>query len=170
MTPTIQVRASRDQATKLATVLVLIVIVVATASLLSAALSSTSVGTRTLLLVVAALPIIVILGCAAFVPLRYRIADDAVWIDRPLRSAQIPLRAIRSVRPIELHGVIRAMGVGGFFGAWGWFTSRELPAFRAYVTKRRGLVCIELRQGDPVVLSPDDPAAFIDEIQRRLPA
>ena len=32
----------------------------------------------------AALAIVVILGCAAFVPLRYRIADNAVWIGQHL--------------------------------------------------------------------------------------
>ena len=110
-----------------------------------------------------------VIAVRAFAPTGYEVDHDGVRICRSRwRDVFIPIGEIAGVRPIELHRVIRVMGVGGMFGSWGRFTSRQLPSFRGYVTRRSHLVCLDLSDGDHVVVSPDDPDRFIAAVKREL--
>ena len=56
--------------------------------------------------------------------------------------------------------------MGGLFGYYGWFY-RKGP-FRLYATRRDRLVEVVVR-GGRIVVSPDDPARFVDALLRAAP-
>lgn len=55
------------------------------------------------------------------------------------------------------------MGNGGFLGYIGWFRSKRLGSFRAYVTDPPRCVVLEFEQRK-VVVSPDDPRRFLEAL------
>jgi hypothetical protein len=78
------------------------------------------------------------------------------------RPTSIPLSGIREIEilpPGALRGAIRTFGVGGLFGYYGWFYKKG--AFRLWATRSDRLVEI-VAAGRRVVVSPDDPARFVD--------
>jgi hypothetical protein len=84
-------------------------------------------------------------------------------------AAVFPLAGVEQVAvlpPGALRLAIRTFGVGGLFGYYGWFY-RKGP-FRLYATRRDTLVEIVVR-GGRIVVSPDDPARFVDALLRAAP-
>ena len=64
-------------------------------------------------------------------------------------------------------GSLRTFGIGGLFGYIGRFRNRRIGGYTAYVTD--ALNSVVLRFPDKTfVLSPDDPQAFVAELERRL--
>jgi hypothetical protein len=61
---------------------------------------------------------------------------------------------------------IRTFGSGGFFGFFGLFYSRQLGRFRGYMTNRRDLVLITLRNGAKLVVSPHPGDFFVECAER----
>jgi hypothetical protein len=58
-------------------------------------------------------------------------------------------------------------GTAGLFGvAYGIFTSRQLGQFRLYAWHRDGCVLLETAEGR-VLLTPDDPDAFVTALRAR---
>lgn len=169
MPSSVSFQASRDWVTLLVSLAIVVVVLVVGAIPVYAAITATSAGARVLSGILAAAFAILIAAIAAFVPLGYAVTEEAVVIRRPIRSIRIPLTRVSEARRIELTRIVRVCGVGGFFGTWGRFTSKQLKSFRAYVTQRGNLICLHLTEGDPVVLSPDDPDGMIAEIQHRVP-
>lgn len=149
------------------TAFVLVAIVAAGAFLIHSAMTHPSAGGRILMATSATALAVLVLALTAFVPLGYEVTDEAVVIRRSIRPLRILLSQVAEVRRVELTGVVRVFGVGGFFGYWGRFTSTQLGAFRAYFTQRGNLLCLFLKDGDRVVLSPDDPDGMIAEIRGR---
>jgi hypothetical protein len=82
----------------------------------------------------------------------------------PLR---IPLASVVSASSLDRlgAGVVRVMGVGGFFGSYGLFASRTLGRFRLYSTRSGQAVLVTLK-GDalPLVLTPDDVVGTVGSI------
>jgi hypothetical protein len=104
-------------------------------------------------------------------PKGYAIAGDAVVVERPLRPVRIPLQAIHAVGPLPdgaLRGSAKVAGSAGLFGWYGRFWNRRLGSFRAYATRRRGLVLVEAG-GHRYVLSPDPPDRFVEAVLSRAP-
>jgi hypothetical protein len=167
MPSSVSFQASRDRVTVLVSLGILAVVIVVGAIPVYVAITDASAGVRVLMVVLATSLAILIAAIAAFVPLGYAVTDEAVVIRRPIRTIRIPLTRVGEARRVELTRIVRVFGVGGFFGAWGRFTSKQLDSFRAYVTQRGNLLCLHLKDGDPVVLSPDDPDGMIAEIRRR---
>lgn len=98
----------------------------------------------------------------------YEVVPDAVLIRRPGWTSRIPLAGLTGVEadPQVFRGVMCRVGNGGFLGFIGWFWSRRLGWFRAWVTDPAR--CVRLRFRDRcVVLSPDDPEAFLRALQLR---
>jgi hypothetical protein len=78
------------------------------------------------------------------------------------RPTSIPLAGIREIAvlpPGALRGAIRTFGVGGLFGYYGWFYKKG--AFRLWATRSDRLVEI-VAAGRRVVVSPDEPARFVE--------
>jgi hypothetical protein len=95
----------------------------------------------------------------------YRLTNDELHVRHFGWSQRWRLRDLRdiNVRPGVLTGSIRTMGIGGFFGYIGRFRSSMLGDYQAYVTD--GSRSVVLRFADrTLVISPDDPAAFVSKV------
>lgn len=112
--------------------------------------------------VLAALSIFVF---ALFAPRGYGVAVDGVTVFRWGPNVRIPLGEISEVAEVAPGRSSRTFGVGGLFGFWGMFHSKSIGAFRAYITRKDGLLVIRRKAGAPIVLSPDDPAGFMTAVR-----
>ena len=106
-------------------------------------------------------------------PRRYALDATNLRIVRMMRGdLKIPYHHIRSARRRHPHTIwrhtIRCGANGGVFGYVGWFTNSGLGDFHAYATRRDRAVSIELKKGDPVVVSPDEPKRFVRALRERI--
>lgn len=98
----------------------------------------------------------------------YEVVPDAVLIRRPGWTSRVALTGLVGVEADSqtFRGVVFRAGNGGVLGFVGWFWSRRLGWFRAWVTDPAR--CVRLRFRDRcVVLSPDDPEAFLEALRGR---
>lgn len=107
----------------------------------------------------------VILGsCALFTIRGYRVDGGSVYVRRLLWESRVDLDGLQAVerqdRASIRRGMIKVWGNGGLFSFSGTFRSRELGMFRMYVTDLDRLVLLTIGERK-VVMSPDDPEAFI---------
>lgn len=94
----------------------------------------------------------------------YRILADAILIVRHIGSVSIPIESIQGVALLEpdaLYGARRIYGSGWVFGNSGVLTSPRWERIQVYITRKDNLVLIERTGAIPILLSPDDPRAFI---------
>jgi hypothetical protein len=102
----------------------------------------------------------------ALAPTGYAIEAGTLRVARRLRPVEVPLAGVTAVcRIAELRagGAARLGGSAGFFGHYGRFWSRSLGSFRLYATRTHDLVLLDL-PGDRLVLSPDPPERFLEEV------
>ena len=99
---------------------------------------------------------------ALFAPRKYIVTPTHViiWCFGP--NVLIPRDEISLVKQISIGGAYRTCGAGGFLGYWGWFWSKSLGKFRAYLTRYDNAVLIQNSMGEKVVVSPDDPDGFVE--------
>jgi len=106
---------------------------------------------------------------ALFAVRGYRLdaAADALLVRRPGRETVVPLAGLQAAaaRPDAFHGTLMKAGSGGFLGVFGWFHSRALGGFQAWVTDPARSVLLTF-SGRRIVVSPDDPAEFIRAVTR----
>jgi hypothetical protein len=83
-----------------------------------------------------------------------------VW---PWHRRRIPRADIVKAWRVDWNGLrpLFRAGVGGVFGMFGWFLRPRKGWIEAYVTSRYDLVLLESAQGQRLVLSPQDPKAFL---------
>jgi hypothetical protein len=95
----------------------------------------------------------------------YRLTEEDLCIRHVGWSQHWSLRDLRDVkiRPGILTGSMRTMGIGGFFGYIGRFRSQLLGNYQAYVTDSSRAVVLRFKD-DTLVISPDDPAAFVSKV------
>lgn len=83
----------------------------------------------------------------------------ALRIKMPLRSKDIPLNEIVSIRAIDKktvkEGTIRTFGSGGFLGYLGYFHNYTLGHFEMYATEMQNLVLIETKSKKYVISTID---------------
>lgn len=105
--------------------------------------------------------------CLEIAPKRYDVTDEAMVIvrGRSFSKISIPLNDIREVRRVKLSpwSTIRTFGVGGVFSYSGRFRARNVGKFYGAITDLSRTVLIEA--GKKYVISPEDPAQFVEEIQ-----
>ncbi len=102
-------------------------------------------------------------------PRGFSLSPEGLRIHRPFGAHVLPFDKVRSARraqPNELCG-LRTFGSGGMFGFFGWFWSRKLGHYRAYVTNRRKMVLVEAER--PYLLSPERPDDFLGALSHWLP-
>ncbi len=106
-----------------------------------------------------------------YAPTGYRIDTAAVQVERRAGPFPIPFDLLRSARlmePPELAETTwRWPSVGGLFGFYGTFETPALGRHRWYASRDENLVVLQTTRG-PVVISPDDPATFVREVNQRL--
>ncbi|MBN9689658.1 MAG: hypothetical protein J0M24_05415 [Verrucomicrobia bacterium] len=106
-------------------------------------------------------------GTAGFAVRGYRLVPGGLEIQRPGWTTRISLAGLSQVEkaPGMFQGFGIKVGNGGFLGFVGWFWTHSEGWFRAWVTDPKR--AIRLRFPDRVVVvSPDDPDAFLVALQR----
>jgi len=103
-------------------------------------------------------------------PSLFVIQPDGLQVLWPLRRESLRRPAITGARMVdagelrqELGWAIR-VGVGGLWGAFGWLKSRKRGKVRMYISRVDRLVWIDVRDGAPWLITPDDPEAFIRQL------
>jgi hypothetical protein len=116
--------------------------------------------------------IVLLLGMLIFAPHKYVLTPTSLVVFRLGPKVRIGFDQIESIELLVdrslLGGVVRVMGVGGVFGYYGLFWGWKAGRFRAYITRTDRLVLIRRKQADPVLLSPRDPNAFVEQVKRQI--
>lgn len=99
------------------------------------------------------------------------VTRDAVFVRRLMWSSCEPLAGLAEARVDEsaMDGVKPLRTFAGGFGTGGWFWSARFGRFRGYLTNVRRVVVLKFDRGT-VLLSPDDPDAFVRHIESFRPA
>ena len=104
-----------------------------------------------------------------FVVRGFRLAGNTLLIRRSFWDTSIPLAGLQSaeVDSRACVGAWKTMGNDGLFAMHGWFWSKRLGKFRAFVTDPASSVV--LRFADRVVVvSPDRPRRLVETLEPRL--
>ncbi len=110
------------------------------------------------------LPLIV-LGCMPFMIRSYEITDDAILIHRLFATTRLDRSGLKSavVIPQAMRKSLRICGNGGVFSFTGWYWSKTLGSYRAFVTDQNRTVVLRFEKRT-VVVSPDEPEEFVKEL------
>jgi hypothetical protein len=119
---------------------------------------------------VACVPPTLLMGCLLFVVRSYSIQGGHVSIRRLFWSTNIPLLGIYDAvhDPAAIKGSLRIFGNGGLFGMTGLYWNKTLGRFRLFATDPAKAVVLRLH-GRIVVISPEEPDAFLQELDRLFP-
>ncbi|MBN1554825.1 MAG: hypothetical protein JXA11_08765 [Phycisphaerae bacterium] len=101
-------------------------------------------------------------------PRSFTISSEGMRIDWPGRSRKLPKGAFAEMRLVtgtELGSLTRRFGLRGVLGCFGWFTSEYMGNMDAYVTRNDGLVYLRLKNRRPILLTPTQPAEFLDTLK-----
>lgn len=113
----------------------------------------------------------ILVGAWAWSPRSFRIADDAIIVDRAIGDVRVPLADVRSVEASDawLGLSVKKLpgGNSGLFGIYGRFHTAELGDYDMYGRRAGNTVILHLSEGT-VVLTPDEPARFAAEVQAKL--
>ena len=102
-----------------------------------------------------------------FSPRRYVVSPEGITIRAPASSRSIPASEIKSVKTA---GYAKP-GVGltwlaGYFGYAGLFALPDGGTAKVYATRWNRMVQVETAAGDPYLLSPAEPEAFVEAVNR----
>lgn len=150
-------------------VVVLILVYGATTLLFIASESTTEATPRFLLYGNALFLYGILLYLFLFAPRGYRIDEGEVRIRRRIGEKKWSLAGLESVRILaqsEMKGTLNLIGSGGAFGFWGILHNPALGTFRSYCTNTAQCVLLQFSNGKKIVLSPDDPEAFLRALQQ----
>lgn len=116
-------------------------------------------------------PLLLLLVCLPFTVTGYRLESGRLFVQRLLWATEVPLDGLQSVEavPNAMRGSLRSMGNGGLFSITGWYFSKALGKYRAWVTDLPRTVVLRF-EGRSVVVSPENPEAFAADLRhaRRL--
>ncbi len=158
-------KASLDRTSKVVTVLISVLFFVIIAIQLSVYIeyrSWPSLATSVLLFAIYFLAYL-------FSPVNYRIERNKIVVHRPGSDITIPRNDVKRIELLaaqKLKGSIRTFGAGGLFGYFGQFMNSELGCMTWYATKhRKKVVLIELQNNKKIIITPDEPEQFIEQMQ-----
>jgi hypothetical protein len=113
--------------------------------------------------------ILILVITYGFSPKAYALDDRQLIIYRPFQNKLYATEGILTVSLVdkkELKKSIRVFGVGGLFGYFGLFRNSRYGTMIWYATRRDQFVVIERANGRTIVLTPDDPNAFVSEFNQ----
>ena len=113
------------------------------------------------------LPVIV-LGCLPFMIRGYGLTEDAILIRRLFWTTRLDRGGLKSaeVIPKAMNKSMRTCGNGGGFSFTGWYWSKPLGFYRAFVTDLNRTVVLRFEKRT-VVVSPDEPEDFVKNLNLR---
>jgi hypothetical protein len=106
-----------------------------------------------------------------FRPARFLITADQLKISFPARQRSFPLADLGEVQILsetefrQKFGWALRIGVGGLWGGFGWLYTGQKGMLEFYISRSDGLVWIERRSGNDLLLTPDQPEHFIQALQ-----
>lgn len=109
-----------------------------------------------------------VVGTFLFSVTGYTVDAGTVTINRWLYNAKINRADITESRIVsdeDMKWTIRTFGVGGLFGYYGRFTNTNLGGMTWYATQRGNYVLL-VAGGKKIILTPDEPEAFIAALGR----
>lgn len=108
---------------------------------------------------------VVVMGCLPFMVLGYEITDDAILVKRPLWRTRLNRSGLTTadVVPRAMSKCLRTCGNGGIFSFTGWYWSKSLGSFTAYVTDNDRTVVLRFGK-KTVVVSPERPEEFVKDL------
>lgn len=108
---------------------------------------------------------VIVVGCLPFMVLGYEITDDAIFVRRPLWKTRLERAVLTSaeVVPKAMAKCLRTCGNGGGFSFTGWYWSKALGSFTAYVMDLERTVILRFGKRT-VVMSPDRPDEFVNDL------
>ena len=117
---------------------------------------------------VGVLPALLLLGAAFFVVRGYELRGQQLVIQRLGWTTTFNLPGLISATadPEAMKRSIRTFGNGGLFVFAGWYYNRKLGSYRAFCTDPARSVVLRF-SGRVIVVTPEKPAEFVEEIQRR---
>ncbi|MGP8214128.1 MAG: PH domain-containing protein [Bacteroidia bacterium] len=101
----------------------------------------------------------VITGSYIYSPRKYVLGNFDIAISRPAGDVVIHVKDILEIRPVkeyEMEGTGRTFGAGGLFGYYGNYYNKRLGDMKWYATRQDNLVIIHTKQGETIIISPDD--------------
>lgn len=119
---------------------------------------------------VAAVMLIILAVTYLFSPQAYAVEPGRLIVQRPGTDVTIPLNTIERIEVgggwAVFRGALRLIASGGAFGFYGNFWNNTLKGFTAYATRMDKVVVLYRKTGNPIVVSPDDPEAFVRAVRR----
>ena len=115
--------------------------------------------------ILVAVPLLTLMGSAAFMVRGYVLTDSSLSIKRLGWEKRLELSRLNSatVDPDALQGSLRLFGNGEFFSFTGLYRNKNLGIYRVYATDAKKAVVLRFAD-KTVVITPDDPEEFVAEI------
>ena len=101
----------------------------------------------------------IIVGGYLYSTKSYTVTNDALIIHRPISDRVIKLSEIVEIRTVDaadFSGTIRTFGNGGLFGYYGKYYNSKIGNMTWYVTQQKNKILVQIKQGDKIIISPDD--------------
>ncbi len=113
----------------------------------------------------------ILVVAAAFAIRGYSVMDGKLMVHRLGWSTKFDLSGLTKVEvnPGATLGSLRTMGIGGLFGFVGHFYNEVLGSYKAYATNEFNTVVLLFGQ-ETIVVTPDDPQAFVEAVRAASPA
>lgn len=114
---------------------------------------------------VQALLLALVVGAAFFTIRGYAVTPGAILVQRLFWTTRLPLEDLESAefRAHAMRGSIRTWGNAGLFSITGWYFSRSLGSYRAFVTNPSNIVVLRYSKRT-VLVSPENPESFVSEV------
>jgi len=111
-------------------------------------------------------PLLVLAVASLFAIRGYVLADEALWIERPLWSTQVDLSDLESAEatPFAMRRSLRYFGNGGLFCFAGWFRNKQLGPYRAFATDPARTVVLRFARR-VIVITPEKPEEFVGALE-----
>jgi hypothetical protein len=131
---------------------------------------SFAVGFSQPLLLLFPVPFVLAFGAPYFFrPTGYAVTSSEIVVIRAIGQKRIPLEAVREILSSATNppgfsiGLARVDGIHGTFGSY-W--NKTWGRYLVFVTNHLNRVEVKLEGGSRVILSPDDPMAFIAAVRK----
>jgi len=119
---------------------------------------------------IAFVPPMIAFGALLYVVRGYELGPAELLIQRLLWNTRVSLEGVARAwhDPEIMRRSLRVWGNGGLYAFTGIYQNAALGRYRAFVTDPHQSVVLEL-PGRRIVISPADPAAFLDGLVARFP-
>jgi len=121
-------------------------------------------------IMIAVLMLLILAVGYLFSPQAYAVEPGNLIVQRPGTDVTIPLAGIQRIEIVPgwpiFRGAIRLFASGGAFGFYGGFWNSTLKRFIAYATRMDKVIILYRTNGNPIVVSPDEPEEFVRLVEQ----